>query len=623
MSHSGRRYNPRAVGALLVGSWIASAALAQDPPSNTRRATLGAPVSHAEGEKSASRIVPVAAEPVIVTRPVYDPPAAGARAYPTQLPPLSSDQPAAPTLGQPQEHTDKAAPANEACKPFWQTHPRYPVLPKLGFFLVPPSGPGYYSLRDVVENKYRQDAPPYGYNRFGLYPFGFFDADFRYVDDPQKNKDVDFFEKLHRIHFGHNNEWLFGTGGEFTYRMFNEINSRGVGIDNRYDLTRLRLFGDLWYKDSFRIYVEGISAQSFNQNLKPLVADRDYFDLLNAFVDVKVFQDDSNVPWYVRAGRQQLAFGSQRLVSPLIWANTMRTFEGVSAFRHGDKFDADLFWVQPVIPNAGRFDSVDREQNFTGAWTTYRPDKNTTLDLYYLFLDNNNKYKIGPISTFPGPISSTPFSAGPLAIDGPYNVHTLGTRFSGDYHNFLYDVEPMLQLGARGSSSIIAGATASGVGWHFKDAPWNPIFWAYYDWASGSRNPLAGQLSTFNQLYPFGHWYFGWMDFVGRQNIQDYNFNLYLNPTKWITFNTQYHIFQLASATDALYNPGGQPLRFDPTGRAGRDVGQELDFVVNFHLTRHQDILFAYGHMFFGDFMRSTGPGSGAESYWLLYNVRW
>src|SRR5205807_2403940 len=148
------------------------------------------------------------------------------------------------------------------------------------------------------------------------------------------------------------------------------------------------------------------------------------------------------------------------------------------------------------------------------------------------FLDNNNKYKIAPISTFPGPISTTPFSAGPLAIGSPYNVNTFGTRFSGDYNNFLYDFEPMLQLGQRGPSDIIAAASASGVGYHFKDAPWNPVVWSYYDWASGSRNPLAGQLSTFNQLYPFGHYYLGWVDFIGRQNIQDYNCHLYLNPTK-------------------------------------------------------------------------------------------
>jgi hypothetical protein len=516
----------------------------------------------------------------------------------------------------------KDADKNDAPKPFWQTHPKYPVLARLGFFPVLPSGPGYYSLQGCLTGYYLEKAPPYGYNRFPIFPYPFFDANFGYVEDPKKNQDVDFFERMHRLH-PCNDDWLFGTGGEFRYRYFDEVNSRGTGRDDNYQLTRVRLFGDLWYRDAFRLYIEGITAQSFNQDLKPLAIDRNYLDLLDLFVDFKIFQEAGGVPWYFRGGRQQLWFGSQRLVSDLNWANTPRTFEGVRGFRHGEKFDVDLFWVQPVIPNATKFDSVDREQNFAGAWTTYRPSKHTTLDLYYLFLDNNNKYRIVPTSTVPGPITSTPFSSGSLAIDGPYYVSTLGTRLVGNYHNFLYDVEPMLQFGQRGSSSVIAGASASGVGWNFKDMPWNPTLWAYYDFASGSRDPLSGQLSTFNQLYSFGHFYMGWMDFVGRQNIQDFNLQAWLYPTPWITLWPQYHLFALASATDALYGPGGAPLRFDPTGKAGRNVGQEVDLVVNFHITRQQDISAMYGHLFFGNFLKSTGPGNGAETCWLMYNLRW
>jgi hypothetical protein len=556
----------------------------------------------------------LAQEPV--NPPSQQPPAAILSEVPAAAPNLEGDA-AVPAAGE--------AKVADACKPFWQTHPRYPVLPKFGFFFVPPTGEGYYSALDCLTDKYRENPPPYGYNRLALFGFPFFDADFRYVDDPKRNQDVDIFEKMHRIYLGANDNWLLGTGGEFRYRLNNEINSRGTGVDNRYDLTRLREFVDLWYCDDFRVYAEIISAQSFNQDLPPLAVDRNYFDFLNLFFDLKVFEDSAGVPWYVRGGRQELAFGSQRLISPLDWVNTRRTFEGVRAFRHSEKFDVDLFWVQPVIPNASRFDSVDRNQNLAGLWTTYRPNTNTTWDLYWLFLDNANHYRLtfAPPTATVGRTATTPFSSGSLAIDGAYNVHTLGTRFAGDYNNFLYDFEPMLQLGQRGPSSVIAGATATGVGYHFKDAPWNPVVWAYYDWASGSHNPLAGQLSTFNQLFPFGHYYFGWLDFVGRQNIQDTNFHLYLNPNKWISTDFQYHIFSLSSATDALYNVAGAPIRFDPTGHSGTSVGQEVDFIMNFHLTKHQDVMFAYGHLFFGDFMKRTGPGNGAETTWLIYNVRW
>ena len=50
-----------------------------------------------------------------------------------------------------------------------------------------------------------------------------------------------------------------------------------------------------------------------------------------------------------------------------------------------------MFWVQPVIPNANRFDSVDNNQNFAGAWATYRPKQGQAIDLYYLMLDNTSR----------------------------------------------------------------------------------------------------------------------------------------------------------------------------------------------------------------------------------------
>lgn len=70
-------------------------------------------------------------------------------------------------------------------KSAWLTHPKVQVFPRTGFFGVPPTGPGYYSLRDVLEENCREKPPANGYPRFPLMANSFFDADFRYVDDPK------------------------------------------------------------------------------------------------------------------------------------------------------------------------------------------------------------------------------------------------------------------------------------------------------------------------------------------------------------------------------------------------------------------------------------------------------
>ena len=489
----------------------------------------------------------------------------------------------------------------EEPKSAWLANPPHRTYSRPGNFPVPPKGPGYYSLLDVLRDDWRTGPPKYPYAPFALMGPSFYDADFRYVDDP-KNQQTDPLDRFHRVHLGDN--WLFATGGEFRWRHMNEVNSRLTGVNNTYDLTRTRVFTDLWYRDAFRVYSEFISAHSFWQDLPALPIDRNHADWLNLFVDVKVGEVDcKNV--YARVGRQELLLGSQRLVSPPDWANTRRTFEGFRVFRAGEKFDWDLFWTQPVIPNVGRLDTVDNNQTFAGAWTTYRPQKGVALDSYYLYLDNANHTTQNGL------------------VRAPTTVHTLGFRYSGDKNGFLWDTENMLQLGERGSQSIVAGSVTAGAGYNFAEQPLNPTVWVYYDYATGDRSPNAGNFNTFNQHFPFGHYYMGYLDLVGRQNIHDLNFHLWLWPTKWVALQAQYHLFQLDSSRDALYGPAGAPLRRSPLGTAGRDVGDEVDLIANFHLGPHTDVLVGYSKLFAGDFLRNTGPGRSPELFYLMYNVRW
>lgn len=502
--------------------------------------------------------------------------------------------------------TNASSPCADSCGDGvdWSKVPPVRIIPRLGNFPIPPKGCGYYSLFDRIHGERRDGPPKYGYPAFGLIPPPFFDADFRYLDSPE-NKDADYADPLKRVRLG--DDWLFSTGGDLRDRHVVEQHSRLGLPDNVYNLMRARVYGDLWYRDAFRVYGEFISAHSLWHDLSPLAIDVNKADIQNLFVDAKLL-DLGEHPVYLRVGRQELLLGSQRLISTLDWANTRRTFQGVRAFRQGEKFDVDLFWVQPVIPNPNRLDSVDNNQNFAGLWTTYRPEKGHFLDFYYLFLDNTTRTR-------------------QLDIDrSPYNVHTLGARYSGDRNNFLWDVELALQFGERGQQDILAGMASAGAGYNFAGAPLNPTVWLYYDYASGSRNPGQGTYSTFNQLFAFGHYYLGWIDQVGRQNIHDLNVHTFLYPAKWMTVWLQYHCFWLDQRRDALYNAAGAPIRRSATGAAGNDVGNEIDFVLNFHLSKHSDILAGYSKLFGGDFLEQTRGSTGStnsEFFFVQYSYRW
>ncbi|HEV2947342.1 MAG TPA: alginate export family protein [Gemmataceae bacterium] len=492
----------------------------------------------------------------------------------------------------------------------WTKVPSIPVLPRAGWFIIPPTGPGYYSLKDWITGDYRDNPPKYPYPPTSIDPYTFYDADYRFLDDPN-NTQFDWSDFYKRIHMGDN--WMLSIGGEERVRYQHEEGGylRLFNGDNDYTLLRSRVYMDLWYQDMFRVYAEFYDARVNGQDLPPNPTDVNHSDFLNLFAELKIFELADH-PAYLRVGRQELLLGSQRLISPLDWANTRRTFQGVRGYWHGECWDVDAFWVHPVVVNPTNFDSPDYGREFMGVWTTYRPKKGTSVDAYFLHLDNSR------------PANSLPLGGRGGALGG-YSVNTIGSRFTGDQNHFLWDFEGMYQFGEWVNEGDAAGAVTTSVGYQFADVLMDPQFWLAWDYASGTFDPArAAQHGTFNQLFPFGHYYFGFLDLVGRQNISDLNMQFDFFPAKWIVTVLQYHMFRLDSAKDALYNAGGTAIRRDPTGRAGTDVGDEIDLVTNFHLSQHQDILLGYSKLFAGQFIQhSTGPKGSPEFFYAQYCFKW
>lgn len=552
---------------------------------------------------------------------VLPPPVAGA---PEKLPAPPADGKAA---------DGKACDGKDEAKApdYWAKVPPVQPLPRAAWFAMPPTGEGYYSIADHVHGEWLKAPPKYPYPRISFIQQSFFDVDWRYLDNP-KNTEHDCFDCLKRIRIG-DDCMLFTTGGEYRYRYDFEENSRLLntgplrGKDNSYDLHRVRLYGDLMITDRFRVYAEFISATSPNYLLVPAGIDINKADLLNAFVDLALFDVD-NSPVWLRVGRQELLYGSQRLISPLDWANTRRTFQGVKAFWQSEKWAIDAFCVQPIpvapnpigFRNQFLFDSGDPNRVFAGLWATYKPNKNQAIDAYYLFLDDTNPTGFQ--------VATSPTTKADRVLKGATTVNTIGSRWCGDNDGWLWDFEGMLQFGGFYNQQLFAGAFTAGGGHYWKDCWGTPTVWLYYDYASGTDTPnVNGNNNTFNQLFAFGHYYFGFLDVVARRNIHDVAAVFTLWPEKWFFTQLQVHNFFLASARDALYNAGGLPIRQDATGRSGRTVGTEFDLLVNFHINKHSDVLIGYSYLAAGAFIRNTATSQSAQdnpqTVYVQYSYRW
>lgn len=432
----------------------------------------------------------------------------------------------------------------------------------------------------------------------------FFDNDFTYLDKPG-NTYHNTFDFLKRRRFP-TDGIVSDFGGEFRWQARGEDNRRLTGEQNNFNLFRERLYLDTWFYERFRMYWEVYWADGSEQTVPPIFADLDHGDVSNAFGELRLMESMDGW-WSFRYGwHEELLFGSQRMVSPLDWANVRRTFDLIPHLLHrGKAWNVDLFWSRPNIVLARQLNQPNYNQQFFGTYWTYKGTPNRLYDVYYLGLlaDRDN---------------TTPLNG----EVGEYQVHTLGLRYQGEWNNWLWEGETAYQFGGHSSAALgalisrSAGMATVGFGRRWPELPFKPELWGYYDYASGNRGPDAGTFTRFNQLFPLGHKYLGYMDVVARQNILSPNVNLkcYINQRMNLLF--WYYNFQLASARDGLFTAGGALERIDPTGRAGRNVGNELDVVLNFIVNPNTDWQIGLAHLWAGTFIERTAatPAQAGDS---------
>ena len=217
-------------------------------------------------------------------------------------------------------------------------------------------------------------------------------------------------------------------------------------------LSRVRLYGNWKANDCTRVYVEGIFAEVTDDNgtYLPRPIDINCGDFLNGFIDYKLQEGTT-----VRVGRQELLYGAERLISPLDWANTRRTFEGVKLMCASDDWKADAFYTHFVPVKPFELDEADYDQPFYGLYSTYAGWENKTLDLYYIGYDYN-------------------FAGAPIVTD--FSLDTMGSRLFGTNGDWLYEFEGGVQFGRQSGlfQDQEAGFATGGIGRKYPKHSWTP-----------------------------------------------------------------------------------------------------------------------------------------------------
>lgn len=429
----------------------------------------------------------------------------------------------------------------------------------------------------------------------------FYDNDFSYLDNPDYHGDC-FGDCLKHMPVDNCGRWgQMDIGGQARLRYHHEVGMGQVAGETRFQdtdndllLTRARLYSNWQMTKEIRFYTEGIYADvQANQAYIPRPIDNNFGDFLNLFFDVQLTDEAT-----VRIGRQELLYGSQRLVSPLDWANTRRTFEGVKVMTKEGDWAIDGFWTHhvPVLPN--ELDRVDYQQRFYGAYGIYSGMESAKVDLYYFGYDDTR-----PLGT--NPPGSSDFS-----------IHTLGMRLYGEAGDWLYEVEGGPQFGRQSGLGVdqSAGFATIGLGRNL-DLTWSPTIWVYYDYASG--NTPGGDFNRFNQLFPLGHKYLGFIDATARANIESPNVLLTMKPHEKWNLLFWYYQFQSNTAYDIVPSLGGTPAQ----STTSKDWGNELDILATYNINARTNILFGYSHFWVGNKITPPGGAFDADFFYTQWEL--
>ncbi len=429
----------------------------------------------------------------------------------------------------------------------------------------------------------------------GLY----FANNFAYLDNPAYEGPSFLGDSLKRM-----NDGKLDIGGEYRSRYHNEVNHRGLGLtgnDDQFWLTRVRLFSNYRITEDIRFFGEYIYADSANETFAPRPIEENRGDAQNLFIDAKLYGGDQ-YKVSGRVGRQELLFGNQRLVSPLDWANTRRTFDGYRMTISEKDSDLDLFYTNPVARVAATagtndWDSSDTRQHFYGAYYSTKQFSAGTVDTYYLGYDNER---------------------------ADFSFHTLGSQLSGKNDYFLYEFEGGTQFGANANgTNHSAGFATAGLGKKLElcvcgGKTWTPTVWGWYDWASGADDPVFSPGDDgFNHLFPLAHKYNGLMDLFGRRNLHDINAQFITPIGKKTNLLLWYHYFMLDQATTP-YSVVMTP--FNTANRAvSRDLGHEIDLLVTTKINPRTDIVIGYSYFDAGDYYKLTPGVPTSENARFLY----
>ncbi|AMK21522.1 MULTISPECIES: alginate export family protein [unclassified Sphingobium] len=385
--------------------------------------------------------------------------------------------------------------------------------------------------------------------------------------------------------------WL-STGIELRARTENYQNNLwgGAGVpDDSYLWLRALPYADL-HVGKVRAFVQPILAYALGVSPSASPIDQTRVDLLQGFGEVDLG------PVTVRAGRQMLSLGTERLVGTRYGPNVPLAFDGVRADGTVGRARISLLNMRPVQPGPGSFDdATSQDKALWGAYVTL-PE----LDLYYLGYRNR-------LARFGG-------------LTGREIRHSIGLRSNGVRGNWHWNVEGVAQFGHFEGQRISAWTLGTEVGHRFAALTFAPDATLRVNVVSGDGKAGDGKIGTFNALFPKGK-YFGELSPVGPTNIISVNPRINGTLGGGVSVSLAGMAYWRYSIADGVYDIPGNLIR-DAGGSKARFIGKEAEATIAWQAMPEWELSASLSAFAPGAFIRETGPAKTIAMLGMESNFR-
>ncbi|MBW1658783.1 alginate export family protein [Flavobacterium quisquiliarum] len=413
----------------------------------------------------------------------------------------------------------------------------------------------------------------------------------RYEDDVtylKADSTKTLYEKIKYIPLGKNDKFYASIGGEarlqYTYTVNNKWGDESD--DDGYLLSRYLLHTNVQL-GVFRTFVE-LQSSLANGKTDPSPVDENQLDIHQVFLDIDFIRKE-NEQLTLRSGRQEMMYGSQRLVAVREGPNSRLAFDALKLFYKKDNWQSDAFFTHPIANKQGTFnDRFNENAKFWGSYTViHKIPFIQNIDFYYLGLWKSR-------SVFDD-------------VVGEENRQSIGTRIWKNKGNWKYDFEGVYQFGNINQKNISAWTLSSFACYTFENIKFQPEIGLKTEIISGDKHSDDDHLETFNPLYPRGA-YFGLVALIGPSNLIDVHPSINFSLSEKWALGFDYDIFWRQTINDGIYAPNMQ-LLYSGKDTTERFIGSQLISNVNYDMNNHLGFTLETGWFNAGSFLKEVGTG--------------